>query len=80
MIAVQDLAAEDAAQAQYAAVAWREVLHVAQRVQPDADVLDTRRANLVWAPLKRAHIAAGEPGTFMEFADTALATVHEEAA
>ena len=75
-----DAEAEDAAQRQYAAAAWREILHVAQRIQPDADVLDVRRAGQVWAPLKRAWIAAGEPGTFVAFADTALRTVHEEAA
>jgi hypothetical protein len=42
-------------------------------LEPDADVLDVRRAGQVWAPLRRAWVAAGEPGTFEQFADTALA-------
>ena len=77
---IDDLAAEDAIQAQYAATAWREIGHVAQRLQPDADVLDVRCAGLEWARLRRAWVAAGEPGTFMAFVDAALATVQEEAA
>lgn len=67
-----DLAAEDVIQAQYAADAWREIRHVARRLQPDADVLDVRRAGLEWARLRQAWVAAGELGTFGAFADTAL--------
>lgn len=70
---VEDLAAEDALQAQYAATAWREILHIAQCLQPDAGVLDVRRAGQVWAPLRRAWVAAGEVESFMEFVDAQLA-------
>lgn len=76
----EDLAAEDAVHARYAADAWREILYVAQHLQPDADVLDVRHAGQVWARLRRAWLAAGEPGTFVDFADAALGTVHEEVA
>lgn len=69
---VEALAAEDAAQQQFAAAAYAEILHVAQQLQPDADTLDVRQAGRVWAPLKRAWLAAGEPGTFAQFAETAL--------
>jgi hypothetical protein len=67
-----DLAAENAVQQQYAGAGYAEILHVAQRLEPDADVLDVRRAGQVWAPLRRAWVAAGEPGTLEQFADTAL--------
>jgi len=73
----EDLAAEDAVQQQYAAAAYAEILHIAQRMWPDADVLDVRYAGQVWAPLRRAWVAAGEPGTFAQFADRALATLHD---
>ncbi len=73
----EDLAAEDAAHTQYAAVAWAEIRYVAQCLQPDEDVLDTRRAGLEWARLRRAWVAAGEPDTFGAFADTALATLND---
>lgn len=74
------LTAEDAAQRQFAAAAWREILHVAERLQPDADVLDVRRAGQVWARVRRAWVAAGELSTFGEFADQALATAEQKAA
>jgi len=69
-----------AAEAQLGHDVLVEVLHVAQCLQPDVDVLDLHHAGVVWRLLRRAWHAAGEPGTFTEFADTALATVQEEAA
>ena len=59
MITLDDCAAEDAAHAQH--------------LQPNADVLDVRRARQVWARLGRAWVAAGEPDMFGAFAETALA-------
>ncbi len=52
----EEVAAEDAVQRQFAATAYAEVLHVAQRLQPDADVLDVRRAGQVWARLRSLQI------------------------
>lgn len=75
-----DIAAEDAIHAQYAATAYAEIEHIAQHLQPDANVLDVSRAGVVWRSLRRAWHAAGESGTFVDFADEQLAAVHEEAA
>ena len=69
-----------AAEQQLASDSYAEIRHVARRLQPDAEALDIHRAGLVWRGLRRAWHIAGEPGTFEQFADTALATVHEEAA
>jgi hypothetical protein len=68
----EEVAAEDAVQRQFAATAYAEVLHVAQLLQPDADVLNVRCVGQVWVRLRRAWVAAGEPDTFTQFADTAL--------
>lgn len=75
-----DIAAENAANAQLVATVWADIRYIARRLQPDADVFDTRHAGQVWAGLQRAWVAAGEPGTFQQFVDEALATVGKEAA
>jgi hypothetical protein len=54
--------------------------HIAVLLQPNADVLDIRRAGVVWRLLRRAWHAAGEPDTFEQFADEQLAAVDQEAA
>lgn len=69
-----------AAEAQLGHDVMVEVLHIARLLQPDADVLDLHRAGCVWRCLRQAWHIADEPGTFAAFADTALATVHKEAA
>ncbi len=71
---------ERAAERQLVEACSAEIVHIAQRLQPDADVLDIRRAGVVWRLLRRAWHAAGEPGTFVDFADEQLAVVQEDAA
>ncbi len=71
---------ERAAEHELVQACYAEVEHIAVLLQPDADVLDIHRAGVVWRGLRRAWHAAGEPGTFEQFADTVLATVHETAA
>ncbi len=67
-----------AAERELVQTSYAEIEHIAQVLQPDADVLDLHHAGVVWRLLRRAWHAAGEPGPFIAFADTALATVHEE--
>ncbi len=69
-----------AAEHQLVQTCYAEITHIAQQLQPDADVLDMRRAGVVWRDLRRAWHQAGELGTFMAFADEQLATVAKEAA
>ncbi len=67
-----------AAERQLASDSYAEIEHIAVLLQPDADVLDIHRAGVVWRLLRRAWHAAGELGTFTDFADAQLAAVHEE--
>jgi hypothetical protein len=69
-----------AAERELANAVLAEVMHIAQRLQPDADVLDLHHAGVVWRLLRRAWHAAGEPDTFVEFANEQVAAVQEEAA
>ncbi len=69
---------ERAAERQLVEACYAEIEHIAVLLQPDADVLDLHHAGCVWRLLRRAWHVAGEPGTFVDFADAALATVHEE--
>ncbi len=71
---------ERAAERHLVQESYAEIVHVAQRLQPDADVLDIHRAGVVWRGLRRTWHAAGEPDTFTEFADMALVAVQQEAA
>ncbi len=66
---------ERAAEQDLANAVLAEIMHIAQRVQPDAEELDLHHAGCVWRGLRRAWHMAGEPGTFVAFVDTALATV-----
>jgi hypothetical protein len=70
---------ERAAERQLVEACSAEIVHIAQRLQPDEDELDIRRAGIVWRLLRRAWHAADEPGTFTDFADAQLAVVQEEA-
>ena len=71
---------ERAAERQLASDSYAEIAHIAVLLQPNADELDLHHAGIVWRLLRRAWHMAGEPDTFAQFADTALATVQEEAA
>ncbi len=71
---------ERAAEQQLVEACYAEIAHIAVLLQPNADVLDIRRAGVVWRLLRRAWHAAGEPGTFTDFADEQLAVVQEDAA
>ncbi len=71
---------ERAAEHELVQTCYAEVEHIAVLLQPDADVRDLHRAGVVWRLLRRAWHAAGEPGTFVDFADEQLAVVQEEAA
>ncbi len=80
MLTADERAAEDNLQQHSAAAAYAEILHIAHRLQPDADVLDIRRPGVVWQGLRQAWHQAGEPDTFAAFADEQLVAVQEEAA
>ncbi len=69
-----------AAERQLASDSYAEIEHIAVLLQPDADVLDLHHAGVVWRLLRRAWHVAGEPGTFVDFADAQLAVVQEDAA
>ncbi len=71
---------ERAAERQFVEACYAEIVHIAQLLQPDADVLDLHHAGCVWRLLRRAWHVAGEPGTFVDFADAQLAVVQEDAA
>ncbi len=68
-----------AAERQLVEACYAEIEYIAQLLQPDAEVLDIHHAGVVWRLLRRAWHRAGEPNTFAQFVDTALATVLEEA-
>ncbi len=69
---------ERAAERELVQQSYAEIVHIAQCLQPDVDVLDIHRAGVVWRGLRRTWHAAGEPDTFTQFADRVLATISKD--
>lgn len=67
-----------AAERELVQTSYAEIVHVAQCLQPDADVLDIHRAGCVWRGLRRAWMEAGATDPFPQFAERVLAAVHKE--
>ncbi len=69
---------ERAAERELVEACYAEIAHVAQCLQPKADVLDIHRAGVVWRGLRRAWHEAGEQEPFTTFAGRVLANVPQE--